>query len=160
MILRENARKALALTGCGLWLASSLMPLFGGGAKHEVECRGREPPVGGFDACFNDYIPILELAAPVSAVPLLFLFGSFAMAVWAPPPELRRQSWRLAPRAGSAAYHPNFDGCCTAGAAWCLWRAWLYPLDRLTLPYMGFWLVFALWFAGAAVICRQDANDA
>ncbi|PNU02872.1 hypothetical protein [Novosphingobium guangzhouense] len=158
MILKEGDRRTLAFAGCGLWLASSLMPLFGGAAKHAVKCRGREPPAGTFDDCFIDDIPVLELGAPMLALPLLFLFGSFAMAVWSPPPWQRQRRWRLAPRWGTAAYHPNFPIACMIGAAWCLWRAALYPLEAQTLPFMAFWLVFAGWFAGAAWACRQDAK--
>lgn len=160
MILQENARKALSLTGCGLWLAPSFMPWFGGVAKHEVVCRGHLPPTGGFDDCFNDYIPGLELTAPILAALLWYSFARFAVTIWAPPPALRRHAWRLASRARSVAYHPGCAICCVAGAGWCPWRAWGYPVDAVTLPYIAFWMVFAMWFAGAAINCRQDAEGA
>jgi hypothetical protein len=136
------------------------MPWFGGLAKHEIECRGHVPVDGTFDDCFNDCIPFLEIGAPILAVPLLFLFGAFAMAVWSPPPNLRRHAWRLAPGSGTAAYHPKFVIVCLIGVAWCLWRAWLYPLDELVLPFTAFWLVFSAWFAGAALVCWHDAREA
>ncbi|WP_404480696.1 hypothetical protein [Novosphingobium sp. BL-52-GroH] len=146
----EGVRKALAFVGCSFWLVSSLMPMFGGAAKHRVLCRGEEFP-GQVDACFHDYIPVLELMAPVGALFLLFPFAAFASAAWAPPPGKRAQAWRLAPAAGAGAYHPAFPLLSLAGAGWTVWRAALYSIDPVTMPFLLFWALFALWFAASMV---------
>lgn len=43
------------------------------------------------------------------------------------------------------------------------WRAMLYPVDRVTAPFIGFWCVFAIWFAFGAwqvwIDRRGDAHD-
>ncbi|MYL99030.1 hypothetical protein GR702_14780 [Novosphingobium sp. FGD1] len=150
----EGLRKALAFTGCGLWLGSSLMPLFGGAAKHRVLCRGATFD-GQFDACFNDYLPVLELIAPLGALFLLYPFAVFASAVWAPEPGQRRQHWRLAPETGAAARFPWYTLLCTAGLVGAAWLASRYPLDPVTAPFMLFWTVFGLWFAGGATVTFQ-----
>ncbi|EIZ81374.1 hypothetical protein WSK_0081 [Novosphingobium sp. Rr 2-17] len=157
MILREGARKALALLGCGLWLASSFMPLFGGTAKHQVRCGGRQF-TGEFDDCFNDYIPVLELITPIVALLLLYSFARLAFGTWSPEPDCRRQRWRLAPAAGSAVYHPGFLLFCATGAIWSAWRGVLYPLDLMTLPFMAFWAAFATWFAAGAIVTWRAAR--
>lgn len=149
MILREGVRKALALTGCVLWLTSSFMPFFGGIAKHSVVCRGRTF-TGDFDDCFNDYIPVLELLAPFVALALLWFFARLAFACWAPEPDMRTHQWRLAPAEGTAIYYPGHMVLAGLGCCWTLWRAGLYPLDPETLPYLGFWLVFGGWFSASA----------
>lgn len=87
MILGEGARKAMALIGCSLWIASSFMPLFGGAAEHQVLCRGQSFS-GEFDDCFNDMLPIFELAAPVVALALLWPFAFFAFAAMKPKRSL------------------------------------------------------------------------
>jgi hypothetical protein len=148
--MREDIRKALAIAGCILWLTSSLTPLFGGIAKHSVRCRGREF-TGEFDDCFNDYMPVLELLAPVLVLALLWFFARFAFSCWAPEPHMRNQRWRLAPADGSAVYYPAHMVLACAGCAWALWRAMLYSFDPVTLPYLCFWLVFAVWFAASAL---------
>lgn len=148
--MREGVRKALAFAGCGLWLISSLMPLFGGAAKHRVLCRGATFS-GQFDTCFNDHLPVLELIAPLGALFLLYPFAVFASAVWAPDPGQRLQDWRLAPATGAATRFPWYTLLCFLGAAGAAWLASRYPMDPVTAPFMLFWAVFAAWFlAGAA----------
>lgn len=155
--MHERIRKFMAIAGCGLWVASSFMPMLGMGAKHEALCRGREF-TGTFDDCFNDYLPVLELFAPVFAVPLHWFFAKFAVAVWAPEPAERTMRWRLAPKDGTAIYHPGHMVLGLIGAAWPIWRAASYPLDPITLPYIGFWLLFALWFTAGAVVIWRSVN--
>jgi hypothetical protein len=152
--MREGTRKALAFAGCGLWLLSSLMPLFGGAAKHRVLCRGATFS-GQFDLCFNDHLPVLELIAPLGALFLLFPFAVFASAVWVPDPGQRRQHWRLAPTTGAAARFPWYPLLCLLGCAGSAWLASRYPVDPVTLPFMAFWAFFAVWFAGGAAATLQ-----
>lgn len=152
--MREGVRKALAFAGCGLWLLSSLMPMFGGAAKHRVLCRGATFS-GQFDACFNDHLPVLELIAPLGALFLLFPFAVFASAVWAPEPGERRQFWRLAPATGAAARFPQYSLLCFGGCAGSVWLASRYPVDPVTAPFMTFWAIFALWFAGGVIATFQ-----
>ncbi|NML93341.1 hypothetical protein [Novosphingobium olei] len=139
----------MAFIGCGLWLGSSFLPLFGGAAKHAVRCRGRTFS-GRFDDCFSDYLPLLELMAPLAALALLWFFARFAFAVWAPEPEARTMPWRMASADGTLVYHPGYLVLSAIGCAWALWRAVLYPLDPHTFPFITFWLVFACWFGAAA----------
>jgi hypothetical protein len=159
VILKEGVRKTLAFAGCGLWLASSFMPFFGGLAKHQVQCRGRSF-TGDFDDCFNDYIPLLELSAPLFALAGLYIFMRLAFAIWSPEPGNRRMRWRLAPKDGIAVYHPGYAGLAVMGGLWAFWRATLYPLDGVTAPFIGFWLSFAVWFlTGACCAWRAGADE-
>ncbi|MCJ2182024.1 hypothetical protein MTR62_04805 [Novosphingobium sp. 1949] len=101
---------------------------------------------GTFDDCFSDYIPILELMAPLFAAASLFFFARFAFACWAPEPRDRTHRWRLAPPDGTRIYHPGYPFMASVGAVWALWRAALYPFDRAVFAYGGFWGLFAVWF--------------
>jgi hypothetical protein len=158
VILQEGARKTLAVAGCGLWLASSFMPMFGGAAKHQVRCRGRRF-TGQFDECFNDYIPLLELAAPLFAVATWYMFMRLAFAVWSPEPDDRRTRWRFAPESGAGMFHPAYSVLACGGGLWALWRAALYPVDAETAIFIGFWLAFSSWFfAGALCTWRAGAK--
>lgn len=118
----EGVRKTLALTGCGLWLASSLMPWFGEIAEHAVLCRGREF-TGGSDGCFSDDLPLLELAAPLAALLLLYPFARFAFTVFAPAPKARLRRWRWASRHAAGVWHPALSWAGIAGAIWAAWRS-------------------------------------
>ena len=145
--MNESVRKVFAFTGCALWMLSSFCPLFGAGAKVEAKCHG------DFECTWEtagDYLPILELLAPFAAFALLAFFAKLAFACWAPEPDRRRHRWRFAPVDGTTVYHPGYMGLALIGAAWALWRAALYPLDPVTLPYLFFWIVFASWFAASA----------
>jgi hypothetical protein len=127
-------------------MVSSLLPLFGGKAKIAVRCRGRWFK-GSFDDCFNDYLPIAELGAPIVAVLLLYPFYRFAFCVFAPRVGERSAKWRLASRSSASSWHPVLLIASAMGCAWALWRLALYPVDSVTLPFMAFWFLFALWFA-------------
>lgn len=142
----ERSRKALALSGCALWLASSLLPLFGGNAKVEVRCRGRQFS-GSFDDCFNDYLPVVELGAPIVALLLLYPFSRYAFSVFAPRVGERSAKWWMASRTSASSWDPTVSIASALGCAWALWRLALYPIDPVTLPFMAFWLLFAIWFA-------------
>ena len=153
MITSERVRHSLAKFGCLLFLMSSFMPMFGGIAKHTVRCRGREF-TGNFDDCFNDYLPILELVAPVFALLLLWPFARFAFSLLAPVPVLRTRRWRMASRSPSSTFWPHLHAVGALGAIWAVWRAATYPMDKVTAPYFAFWVTFAVWFVisvGAAV---------
>lgn len=153
--MREGVRKAMAVTGCGLWMLSSLCPLFGGGAKVEARCHG------DFNCAWRmvgDQLPFLELLAPVMALMFLIFFARLACAFWAPAPDRRWHRWRLAPDDAPCHYQPLVMVLGLVGTAWALWRAVLYPADPATWPYLAFWLVFASWFAASAWACALQAS--
>ena len=153
---RESLRAIFALVGAALWLLVSFFPLFGGAAKHAVLCRGRQFD-GQFDECFNDYLPLFELAAPLLALALLWPMLRLAFTLWAPEPELRTRRWWLANRCPKRDDWPQLQLLSGAGAAWCLWRGALYPWDRLTAPYLITWGLFALWFGAAIWVSRPQS---
>lgn len=124
----EKARTLAIWAGGLLWMTISTFPLLGQGAKREVACRGRVF-AGGFDECFNDYLPLLEFLAPAVALALLWPFLRFASSVW---------------KDGAG---PLSQGLAVMGTCWCIWRASTYPIDRVTIPYILVWVLFGMWFA-------------
>lgn len=125
-----------------------MTPLLGGNAKIPVRCRGRQF-AGSFDDCFNDYLPILELGAPLIALLLLYPFSRYAFSVFAPRLGERSAKWRMASRTSASSWHPGLLTASAVGCAWALWRLAPYPIDPVTLPFMGCWALFAIWFAMA-----------
>lgn len=157
-ILRHDRLRAIcALSGAVLWLLVSFFPLFGGAAKHAVMCRGRQFD-GQFDDCFNDYLPILELAAPVVALGLLWPVLRFSFTLWAPESERRAGKWWFANRGPKRDDWPHLQLLAGVGVAWCLWRGALYPWDRLTVPYLLTWWIFAAWFGAAIWVSRPQRS--
>lgn len=155
----ERLRWCAALAGPVLFLGSSLMPLFGAGAKRRPRCEGREF-TGEWDDCFTDGFPIIELLVPFAALALLWMFARFAFALWAPEPERRRLRWRLASRIAAEAHWPILHAVATIGAVWATWRATTYFFAIELWPFAAFWLAFAAWFAaGLAVAWLRRANE-
>lgn len=158
MRLAEGTRKVAAAFGGALFFAVSTFPLLGGAAKQAVRCRGREY-TGTFDGCFNDYLPILELAAPLLALALLWPFLRFAFTLWAPEPRKRTQVWRLASASSMITWWPQMQIAGAIWAVWCLYRAALYPVDQITAPYQATWLAFALWTIVGLVVSWPKVED-
>lgn len=127
------------------------MPMFGGAAKNRARCEGRVF-TGEFDDCFNDYLPILELVAPLVGLAFLYMFARFAFVIWAPDPEHRSLSWQLASASPSAAYWPELHGVAAVGLAWAGWRASTYMFAVELWPFVTYWLSFAAWFAAALAV--------
>lgn len=147
----ERLRWGAAAAGPLLFFASSLTPLFGGGAKHWARCDGREF-TGELDDCFTDYIPMLELITPVIALALSWMFARFAFALWAPEPDCRTMRWRLASSLAAEDHWPVIHGVAAIGAAWAAWRGTTYFFAVELWPYAAFWLCFAAWFAGGLLV--------
>lgn len=150
MRLGERTRWWFALAGPVLLEIASFMPIFGGTAKHLYRCRGREF-TGEFDDCFNDYLPVVELSAPILALLLIYPFARLAFSLFAPDPDERTLRWRLATTTPLAEYFPSFHAIVGIGLIWTLWRALTYPLVPQMWPYLLFWFVFAAWFATGLV---------
>ena len=125
--------------------------MVGGAAKHWQRCQGREF-TGTFDDCFNDYLPILELAAPILSLLLVYPFGRFAFSLLAPDPDERRLRWRLATRSNSEDLFPLVHAIAILGCVWALWRSLTYAFAIELWPYVVFWLIFSLWFGLAAFL--------
>ena len=150
MRIAEGLRKVIAFFGGVLFMAVSTFPLKGAGAKQAVRCRGREF-TGEFDDCFNDYLPLLEMLAPFVALLWLWPFLRFANSLWAPDPQFRTQRWRLASVDSMRTLWPTLQIGGLGLAAWCFYRAALYPVDPVTAPYQLTWIAFGLWaLVGAA----------
>ncbi|HEX5182990.1 MAG TPA: hypothetical protein VFW19_07540 [Allosphingosinicella sp.] len=158
MRLAERRRWCLALLGPCLWLAASTLPMIGGIAEHQYRCRGRVY-TGHFDDCFNDYLPILEMVAPVLALLLAYPFARFAFSLYAPPVEQRRARWRLATKGDPAGLWPPLHAFAAIGVMWCLWRAVTYRAAREFLPFRLFWTAFGLWFAAGLVAALPSAKE-
>lgn len=160
MIARqERLRWALAFAGPLLFLTSSFMPLFGGGAKHRARCAGREF-TGRWDDCFTDYLPILELFTPVVALGLTWMFARFAFALWAPEPEARTLRWRLASSVAAADHWLIVQAVAAFGGVWAGWRGTGYLFAAELWPFAAFWFGFAAWFAASLLVAgpRVSAN--
>ena len=147
----EGTRWIAPAFGGVLFLTVSTFPLLGAGAKQDVRCRGLEF-TGRFDDCFNDYLPLLEIAAPFVALLLLWPVLRFAFTLWAPEPHERMRKWRLASSSPMKTWSPQFQIAGAAWAVWCLYRAALYPVDPVTAPYQATWIVFALWTLGGLAV--------
>ena len=155
----EGARWAMAALGPLLLLVSSFMPLFGRAAKHRAGCAGRSF-TGTFDDCFNDYLPILELTAPLIGAAFCWMFARFAFVLWAPPPDLRKRQWRLASAGPVKDYWPTLHIIASIGAVWATWRATTYLFAVELWPFVLFWAVFASWFAAGCVVAWPRRGDA
>ena len=147
MKLGERTRWWLALAGPVQLEISSFMPLLGRAAKHRHRCDSREF-TGSFDDCFNDYLPIVELALPVLALILIYPFARVAFSLFAPEPSQLDRPWRFAK---PDLWHPGLQIAAAIGCGWAIWRAFSYPLAIELWPYIAFWLVFAIWFALGAI---------
>ena len=159
MKLGERARWLLALAGPLLLEISSLMPMFGGAAKHWYRCRGRQF-TGSFDDCFNDYLPIVELALPFFCLLLLYPFSRLAFSLFAPDPERRFFRWRLATGSKAEDLYPTLHAFAVIGAVWAVWRAFTYPIIPQMWPYLLFWCLFAIWFLVAlAAAWPRKSNE-
>lgn len=155
MRLAEGLRKSIAIFGGVLFMAVSTFPLIGGAAKRSVQCRGREF-TGHWDDCFSDQLPFFEMAAPFVALLLLWPFLRFGFSLWAPDPQFRTQRWRLANEDSMRTLWPALQLGGMALAAWCFYRAALYPIDPVTAPYQLTWIVFGVWaLVGAAQAPRS-----
>lgn len=110
--------------------------MFGGAAKHAYRCRGREF-TGNFDDCFNDYLPIAELAAPIIAIGTAYWFFRYSRSLFdgASSAQPKRYSFE--------------DGLpaklifALGGTTWSLWRACKYQLVPELIPFTTFWMLFA-----------------
>ncbi len=141
----ERLRWWAALAGPLLFLASSLMPWFGG-AKRRARCVGREF-TGEWDDCFTDGLPIVEMLAPIIALALCWMFARFAFAMWSPPPGARVLRWRLAASVPTEEHWPVLHVVAAIGMAWALWRGTTYLIAPELWPFVAFWISFAAWFA-------------
>lgn len=132
------------------------MPFFGGAAKNQYRCAGREF-TGAFDDCFNDYLPILELVIPVIGLFLAYPFARFSFSIFAPQFSEGEKPWRFAEL---DLWDPGLQIAAIIGCVWTLWRALSYPLSIEVWPYVTYWLTFAVWFALGAVAGRLRETGA
>lgn len=153
----ELARYGAALAGALCFLVISFFPLFGGAAKQEVRCRGRVFS-GAFDDCFHDYLPLVELLAPLVALGLIWPFLRLSFTLWAPEEGSRSLGWRWAGRAAKRDYSLRLECLTLLAMAWIFWRAALYPIDRVTLPFQAVWLLFAFLWGCSFFVWRRDGG--
>jgi hypothetical protein len=142
----ERVRWLLAAAGPLLLETASVMPFYGGGAKSRYHCQ-IDPT-----HCPNDYLPIVELVLPIVTLALLYPFARLSFSLLAPDPGSREMRWRLATDANKADVFPILQIGAVVGVLWTLWRAATYIGIPDGAPYLGFWAVFAAWFAVALAV--------
>lgn len=151
----ERARKAAAFAGVGLWLGYPFAWLAGLGARWEARC-GHRTFSGRFDDCFNDFLPVIELAAFPLTLLLLYPSARFAFSLWAPSQRNRR--WRLAGSRPAATSHPLYPLLCGAGLVWCVLHLRGLPLAALLL--WAYWLAWIAWFVTGGTLAARRADRA
>jgi len=144
-MIAERWRHALSWTGLLLWFAYPVAFLAGRAAEWSHRC-GHRTFSGEFDDCFNDMLPILELAAPVMTLLLAYPFARLAFSIFAPAPERRTRRWRMASRSGGARYFPAFQIAAALGIAWVVFHVRLLPPFPAGWPFHLYWAAWTLWF--------------
>lgn len=145
MNLSHRIRLALVCAGPILWLIAGWMPIFGGAAKWHYRCGGRHF-TGQFDDCFNDYIPVGEIAAVLFTILTIYFFYIFSKRLYGfASAQSREDRYSLNQKPNGA------HVAAIAGATWAAWRAFSYPQAFEFTPFIAFWGIFAVWFGlGAA----------
>jgi hypothetical protein len=147
----EGARYLGACAGLALWFAYPFVEWHGGQAAHLSHGR-LEPFIDSVDPCFDDHLPMGEMAAfPITLI-LAYFFARFAFSLYAPSPEARSWRWWFATRSAPEDLFPAFQVLIAIGILWAVvygskyWPA-LYPY----LLYWGAWLG---WFLLGAWLSR------
>lgn len=146
--MNEKRRFAMAMLGLPLWLAYPFVFWFGEGARWQVRCAGGSF-TGQFDACFNDYIPVIEMMAFPLTLLLLYPFLRFAFILWAPSMiERRMRTWWLARHGGGADYFPSLQLFGSIACMWAIAHLSSYPMASVTAPYILYWMAWIAWLIG------------
>ncbi len=144
--MSERLRFRLALAGVPLWLAYPFALWFGPLAARQVHCAGREF-TGAFDECFNDYLPIAEMAAFPLTLLLLYPFLRFAFALYVPMNRPEGWRWRLAGSSGGADCFPSLQLLTGVAMLWAILHVAALPLAGSTAPFWIYWMAWLVWLA-------------
>ncbi|ETI65087.1 hypothetical protein C100_03905 [Sphingobium sp. C100] len=156
--MSERLRFWLAVLSVPLWVGYPFAFSYGPIVARNVRCAGRRF-TGGFDDCFNDYIPVLEMLAFPMTLLLMLPFLRFAFALYAPADHDGGWRWKIAGRMNGDACFPSLQLFAGLLILWIGFHVRMLPLAREADLLWAYWLIWTTWLlTGIAVSWPRESR--